>query len=759
MFARGAGGGSALDVLVVRHADDSIGATEWYATWTAGTGDVDVYVRMGAGVSATRTLLGRRLMRVHTEGEPARFTDGAAAGGVGGLCPPPALLARCWHAGLLIGGRSELEYAPAQPPSPGDSGLRGSIVCGVHVWAASVPVCVCDIDGTITRSDLGGHVSSFAHFSYAHAGVCALLSALSARGYGICYVTARPLTGAVGIDRTRHLLFEITKDAAFACRPPAGPIFTSALGTLGALRDELLGEARWRKVATLSRIRALFASSAGGDETAGGGLYCGFGNRLNDVLAYREAGIADDFIFLVTHSRAVRAVATDGGTAEPGASSPTARGSGGGSPIGGNPIGGSPIGGNQIGGSPIGGNPIGGNPIGGNPIGGSPSNRRGARASPSRAPKGASPSRWLRSGRGGSSGGSGGRADDDGARGGARGAPAAVELACLRPAASAPAASAASAPAASAALLGATWPPARGASPQPRAHGASEPSSPGAAPDSRAGGRWRSPLRPVARPGVGAVARPGVGATVRAAKPPIERPHDCGGEAMTRPILAASRLPPLAPRTCRPPAGLGVLVVPQAGAAAQPCAGGAPAAAAPAPPPAAIAVACTAACRVRSFASFWEGGMMDALFPLRTTAAEHVRLCDALLVPHALRVRAFPLHAGSGEARRAVLVRSARASLAPDGAAAAHARPASDGSAAGAPLPLDLGRTPSTTSPVLSLRGAAIDAAPPFLRTKAASTNDALLHAASAAADAAAAVAQVAGPRREEGCERNGASR
>jgi len=198
-------------------------------------------------------------------------------------------------------------------------------------------------------------VSSFAHFSYAHPGVCQLLAALVARGYAVAYVTARPLTGAVGIGRTRHLLFEITKEPEnYRCRPPLGPIFTSKLGTMAALREEISGEAKFGKIARMQRLNQLFAppprspappssnggfpspaslgtplngvgspsglgsgvegagapvSPTGSPAPARGGLYCGFGNRLKDVQAYREVGIADNRNFLVNSQGGVHVVA------------------------------------------------------------------------------------------------------------------------------------------------------------------------------------------------------------------------------------------------------------------------------------------------------------------------------------------------------------------------------------------------------------------------------------------------------------------
>ncbi|KAJ1631865.1 hypothetical protein T492DRAFT_992758 [Pavlovales sp. CCMP2436] len=47
---------------------------------------------------------------------------------------------------------------------------------------------------------------------------------------------------------------------------------------------------------------------------------------------------------------------------------------------------------------------------------------------------------------------------------------------------------------------------------------------------------------------------------------------------------------------------------------------------------------------VRTFLSFREvSGLMDAFFPLRCNASEHVELCERLNVPPEMRVRIFPL--------------------------------------------------------------------------------------------------------------------
>jgi len=74
-----------------------------------------------------------------------------------------------------------------------------------NIWLLSPTdlVVVCDIDGTLTRSDILGYSAHKLGYDSAHEGVCEAFNAIEAAGYKVVYLSARPITKA---DKTRELL-------------------------------------------------------------------------------------------------------------------------------------------------------------------------------------------------------------------------------------------------------------------------------------------------------------------------------------------------------------------------------------------------------------------------------------------------------------------------------------------------------------------------------------------------------------------------
>jgi hypothetical protein len=66
----------------------------------------------------------------------------------------------------------------------------------VYFWERNQPVAVCDIDGTLTKSDVRGYVETvfMNQFSYLHSWAVKLISRLETDlGYNVIYLTTRPL--------------------------------------------------------------------------------------------------------------------------------------------------------------------------------------------------------------------------------------------------------------------------------------------------------------------------------------------------------------------------------------------------------------------------------------------------------------------------------------------------------------------------------------------------------------------------------------
>lgn len=93
------------------------------------------------------------------------------------------------------------EQAGAERPAP-----VASMSCTLWLWSCHVKIVVSDVDGTITKSDVWGHVTYFLGRggAWTHEGVAELFSRISANGYKVLYLTSR----AIGqVEDTKNYLF------------------------------------------------------------------------------------------------------------------------------------------------------------------------------------------------------------------------------------------------------------------------------------------------------------------------------------------------------------------------------------------------------------------------------------------------------------------------------------------------------------------------------------------------------------------------
>lgn len=127
----------------------------------------------------------------------------------------------------------------------------------IHLWSSSDSIIVCDIDGTITKSNVYG----FVNFSHVHQGVCRFFSEFTEHSESskdnispsstsaectnskarILYLTARPMTL---YGRTRKFLTELEQiqpKQAYQKLPP-GPIFCQEGSLANALYSEVVAK-------------------------------------------------------------------------------------------------------------------------------------------------------------------------------------------------------------------------------------------------------------------------------------------------------------------------------------------------------------------------------------------------------------------------------------------------------------------------------------------------------------------------------------
>jgi phosphatidate phosphatase LPIN len=166
---------------------------------------------------------------------------------------------------------------------------RSSCTAHMFYWKHDVPVVISDIDGTITKSDVLGHIYNMVGKDHTHLGVAKLYTDIVNNGYNIFYLTSR----SVGLaDTTRNYLHSVNQEGY---RLPPGPVILSPDRTIAALRREVyLRKPEVFKMACLRDIMSLFNKPA-----AQTPFYAGFGNRLTDALSYRSVNIPSTRIFTI----------------------------------------------------------------------------------------------------------------------------------------------------------------------------------------------------------------------------------------------------------------------------------------------------------------------------------------------------------------------------------------------------------------------------------------------------------------------------
>lgn len=75
------------------------------------------------------------------------------------------------------------------------SKLQGThtISCKIFLWDYTTKIVISDIDGTITKSDVLGHVLPKFGNDWSHDHVCELMNKISGNGYKMLYLTARAI--------------------------------------------------------------------------------------------------------------------------------------------------------------------------------------------------------------------------------------------------------------------------------------------------------------------------------------------------------------------------------------------------------------------------------------------------------------------------------------------------------------------------------------------------------------------------------------
>jgi phosphatidate phosphatase PAH1 len=186
--------------------------------------------------------------------------------------------------------------------------VRGTAYANMFVWKSCDRLIVCDIDGTITKSNVRGAWDTILTESYRHVhdGVTTFLQQLLLMGddrqhvHHVIYVTSRPMSLAT---TTRKFLQNLQQDAT---KLPAGPLFCNLRDMGSVLASELLWkDIHHHKLNMLTNQIVVpynqVAVDVSSATTATPPLLfvAGFGNAITDTMTYNMAGIPKPRIYQI----------------------------------------------------------------------------------------------------------------------------------------------------------------------------------------------------------------------------------------------------------------------------------------------------------------------------------------------------------------------------------------------------------------------------------------------------------------------------
>ncbi|XP_029468086.1 phosphatidate phosphatase LPIN3 [Rhinatrema bivittatum] len=159
----------------------------------------------------------------------------------------------------------------------------------IYLWNWDDKIIISDIDGTITRSDALGHILPQLGKDWTHQGIAQLYHKIHLNGYKFLYCSAR----AIGMaDITKGYLQGVCDRG---CELPKGPVLLAPNSLFSALHREVIErKPEVFKITCLRDIKNLFNPQEQP-------FYAAFGNKPNDVYAYKQVGLPESRIFTVNY--------------------------------------------------------------------------------------------------------------------------------------------------------------------------------------------------------------------------------------------------------------------------------------------------------------------------------------------------------------------------------------------------------------------------------------------------------------------------
>ena len=158
----------------------------------------------------------------------------------------------------------------------------------IFLWPSNSKIVISDVDGTITKSDLLGHIMPRFGVNYSHTGVVSLYSTIVKHGYKIMYLSSRAIGQS---NQTKNYLRNLEENDL---KLPHGPVVLSPDRLFQSLaREVIYKRPQDFKVPALRDIKNLFPKNRPSP------FYAGFGNRDSDKIAYKSVGVEPGKIFIV----------------------------------------------------------------------------------------------------------------------------------------------------------------------------------------------------------------------------------------------------------------------------------------------------------------------------------------------------------------------------------------------------------------------------------------------------------------------------
>eukprot|EP00752_Nemacystus_decipiens_P014390 g12799.t1 len=304
--------GAANDVVIVRRPDGTLTISDFHVMFNRKErvrgGPPDGPSSLSTADKSVHTYINGKLqpqlyLRVKADGF-CTFPDGR-------LQPADDALAALAQNETLVDGVNSVRFEIRYLRDP-----RVLVAeCFAFVWGVNTPMIVVDIDGTITRSDVSGLLMTLTPgllTDRTHLGICKLLARMvDEAGAQVVYLTSRPIVLA---PKTRAFLTATEQEGK---KLPLGPLLCCLEKVRGVLWRELVAkDMHDYKIKALLDLATPFreAGRAFGDAVFAAGI----GNRLHDAVAYKAAGIPEDFIFLIDPESNLRV--WDGDTSKVGGS-------------------------------------------------------------------------------------------------------------------------------------------------------------------------------------------------------------------------------------------------------------------------------------------------------------------------------------------------------------------------------------------------------------------------------------------------------